>query len=95
MTFLWPVNRQPATTVLGRLGRVLHWVLTTFAILAALVGALMLIQANTADKCIDPEGCEAAFWWAGRLRAMATQAFLAAAGAFALGRIGRYVLSGE
>lgn len=96
LSLLWPTTKKPEPTLLGRLGRVMHWVLTASAVLAALVGLLMLSQAHSAYECLSPaDVCETARWWASRLRTMATQALLAAAAVFLIGRATRYVLSAE
>ena len=97
MSFLWPTKNKAEPTILGRLGRVLHWSLTLLAVPAALIGLWMLFSANAYDGCVGPtaEACETADWWAGQLRSMGTYALLAAAGSFIVGRVSRYVLSGE
>lgn len=92
----WPTKLKAEPTLLGRLGRVLHWSLTLVAVPAVVIGAWMLMDAGRAESCVSPaEACETAIWWAGRLRVMATYAFIAAGGAFVAGRVSRYVLSGE
>jgi hypothetical protein len=98
---LWPTRKRPDPTLVGRLGRVLHWSLTAFAVLLLILAYFDFTTANQietstgvlwSDGSPSPERRqELALWhWNQAMRWL-----LYALGAFMAGRAARYVLSGE
>lgn len=101
LRLLWPTRRKPDPTLLGRLGRVLHWGLTLYAVLllvtallnfqwaATLDGSTGLFNVDGTPSTETPE--EAAAWH----ERQGTKWLLQGIGAFIAGRVARYVLAAE
>lgn len=69
MNFLWPAELNPDPGVIGRLGRVLHWVGVLFGLLVAGVVWFSFSQMDGTDLPPLAAGCVAAaafFAMAGR-----------------------------
>jgi hypothetical protein len=99
--FLWPTTKKPEPNLLGRLGRVLHWTLTSYSFLVLLLALLNFSDASsleTSTGIFAPDGTpseetpqEAAQWhWE-----QGTKWLFHSLGAFIGGRVVRYVLSAE
>jgi hypothetical protein len=93
---LWPMKKQDRATTFGRLGRVLHWSLTFFAALAAVMVFSYLRTASVIDVTAPaPGGWESSQAIADWHFNQGTKWILYALGAFFAGRALRYVLSAE
>jgi hypothetical protein len=96
LRLLWPTKRKPDPSLLGRLGRVVHWFLTLVAVPVALLGVSYIRRASSIDVTAPPSGGwestqQVADWhWE-----QGTQWLLLALGLFVAGRTVRYVLSAE
>lgn len=96
LAVLWPIKKNSEPTLLGRLGRVLHWSLTAFAIMVGLLGISHLHSASIIDVSAPaPEGWESAQAIVDWYSEQGTKWVFMAIGAFIVGRIARYVLSAE
>lgn len=98
---LWPTKRKPEPTTLGRLGRVLHWSVTLFAVLLLILAALNLnsaaqLETSTGLFLLDgspsPETPQEAAQWHWK---QGTKWLLYGVGALVAARATRYVLSAE
>jgi len=101
LQLLWPTKGKPDPKLLGTLGRVLHWVLTAYAVVVLI---LALFNLHTADLLKDSTGlfvldgtpsteapAEAQAWH----QRQGDKQFFHAFVAFVAGRISRYFLSAE
>lgn len=80
--WMWPQTQQAQTTWSVRLGRVIHWICTGYAVMCGLVMLVVTIRVLAGD-----DGAEFDFeFWA--------LPFLAA-GSFMFGRGIRFILAGE
>lgn len=98
---LWPTKKHPEPNLLGRLGRVIHWALTSISILFLIMAYFDFITARHLEDSTgillsdgslspdDPREVRALHW------ELAIRWLLYAVGAFLGGRVARYVLSNE
>jgi hypothetical protein len=92
MSLLWPTRLKAETTVLVRLGRVVHWLSIA---LAAVIGLLGIIARGQRAPCNGEPWCPPPPTWFEEWGAPILFAFAAGLAVALIGRALRYVLSGE
>jgi hypothetical protein len=96
LRLLWPTRTNPSPTLLGRLGRVLHWSLAVFAVLIGLLSARYFQTASAIDVTAPASGgWESAQQIADWHSEQGAQWLFFALGLFIAARAARYVLSAE